>query len=511
MLVGKELNVGMLENEYWYGPIVHDGYKYPLHKESYYETNLEPSQSPNQANPLLISTKGRVIWCESGFALKVVNGQLHLISIKEEPNLYEMGNNLKEAFKAASDKFFKPNGIVPPQDFFTKPQYNTWIELLYNQNQEDVLKYARTIIEKEMPVGIIMIDDGWSDYYGKWEFNEGKFPNPKAMIEELHILGFKVMLWTCPFITPDTIIFRELKSKGYLVKNQEGNVAIKEWWNGYSAVLDLTNPEAVAWYHSRNHHLMEAYGVDGFKFDAGDAYFYTEEDVTYAPTNPNGHCELWAKLGMNYEYNEYRACFKVAGKHLVQRLADKNHSWEENGLATLIPNQLAQGILGYAYTCPDMIGGGEYMNFLANSEKLDKELFVRYAQCAALMPMMQFSAAPWRVLDETHFNCCKEAAWLHVNYQEYIYQLAEEASRTGEPIVRYMAYEFPDQGLEKVTNQFMLGEKYLVAPQISKEKETREVVFPAGKWLGRNKEVIKGPIKLEVEVLLDYLPIYERL
>ncbi len=39
-----------------------------------------------------------------------------------------------------------------------------------------------------------------------------------------------------------------------------------------------------------------------------------------------------------------------------------------------------------------MIGGGEYLNFLENSSNLDEELFVRYAQCATLMPMMQFSA-----------------------------------------------------------------------------------------------------------------------
>ena len=57
-----------------------------------------------------------------------------------------------------------------------------------------------------------------------------------------------------------------------------------------------------------------------------------------------------------------------------------------------------------SYTCPDMIGGGEYLNFLENSSNLDEELFVRYAQCAALMPMMQFSAAPWRVLSKENFE-----------------------------------------------------------------------------------------------------------
>ncbi|MGL4343710.1 MAG: glycoside hydrolase family 31 protein [Cellulosilyticaceae bacterium] len=501
----------MKEQEYWYGPIVNDGMSYPLHKGSVYDANLEPHCSPNQANTLLVSTKGRYIWCESGFDLSVKDGKITVTSYKAEPIIQEVEGGLKEAFKAASTNHFKANGIVPPEDFFVKPQYNTWIELMYNQSQEGVLEYARNIVKQGMPVGIIMIDDGWNDYYGRWEFSTSKFSDPKAMIDELHELGFKVMLWTCPFISPDTVEFRTLKDKGYLVKTKEDKVAIKEWWNGYSAVLDLTHPGALEWYHTQNTQLMDKYGVDGFKFDAGDAQFYSDEDVTYAPIDANTHSELWAKLGMEYDYNEYRACFKMAGVHLVQRLADKAHSWDRLGVASLMPNQLAQGIMGYAYTCPDMIGGGEYMNFLANSDALDEELFVRYAQCAALMPMMQFSAAPWRVLSQSYFEMCKAAAWLHIDYAEYIIELAQYASQTGEPIVRYMAYEFPNQGLEEITDQMMLGDRYLVAPVMQKGATERDIVFPTGTWIGDDDSTIVGPQKVTVEVPINRLPVYKKI
>lgn len=141
----------------------------------------------------------------------------------------------------------------------------------------------------------------------------------------------------------------------------------------------------------------------------------------------------------------------------MQRLADKYHQWESNGVKTLIPNELLQGLLGYAYTCPDMIGGGDYLSFLNESTSLDEELFVRYAQCAALMPMMQFSAAPWRVLSEENARLCVEAALLHIRMSDRIISLARHAAETGEPVVRYMEYQFPGQGLEAVTDQFMLG------------------------------------------------------
>ena len=40
-----------------------------------------------------------------------------------------------------------PEGGFPPEEFFRIPQYNTWIELQYNQNQEGVLQYAQGILE----------------------------------------------------------------------------------------------------------------------------------------------------------------------------------------------------------------------------------------------------------------------------------------------------------------------------------------------------------------------------
>ncbi|TGY45783.1 glycoside hydrolase family 31 protein [Clostridium perfringens] len=500
----------MYESEYWYGPVVNDGIKYPLNFNSKYEVDVYPNKSPNQVNTILLSNKGRYIWCDSGFVLKVYSGVIEILSEKSVPQLYEKGGTLKEAFLHAANKFFKPNGKVPPKSFFTKPQYNTWIELLYDQREEKILEYANSIVENGMPEGIIMIDDGWSDYYGRWKFNGEKFKNPKGMINKLHELGFKVMLWTCPFITPDTQEFRYLRDRECLVKNKDGSVSIKKWWNGYSAVLDLTNPEAVKWYLDQNDFLIEEYGVDGFKFDAGDASFYSNDDLTYKKIEANEHSKLWALLGLNYEFNEFRACFQCAGLPLVQRLADKNHSWEYNGVSSLIPNQLAQGILGYSYTCPDMIGGGEYLNFLENSSNLDEELFVRYAQCAALMPMMQFSAAPWRVLSKENFEICKKAAWEHVKYSEYIYELAEESSRSGEPIVRYMEYEFPNENLEGIKDQFMLGEKYMIAPNIKKGARKRMVNFPRGKWKYKNDEFIIGPRIKEFNSPLEEILIFER-
>ncbi len=499
--------VTMLPGEAWYGLCADHGMQFPLTQSSEYQICLDPNPTNNQSAPFLASSKGRYLYSEVGFSIEAYGGVLKLRSNKKEIILREGFATLKGAFQAAAQTHFAADGKVPPRDFFTKPQYNTWIELIYDQNEKAVLRYAQGIIENGLPAGILMIDDGWSDYYGRWDFNRRAFPHPKEMVDRLHAMGFQVMLWVCPFISPDSVEMKSLHKKGLLVREQNGKPAVREWWNGYSAVLDFTNPDAQAWFTAQLDALMEQYGIDGFKFDAGDGIYYRDDDVTFAPTDANGQTALWAKFGAKYAYNEYRACFGCQGMPLVQRLADKLHSWTNNGVAALVPNQLAQGILGYAFTCPDMVGGGEYENFTQNSNKLDAELFVRYSQCAALMPMLQLSAAPWRVLSAEYADYCKKAAALHVRFGDLIWTLAQESAHTGEPIVRYMEYEFPHQNFEAVTDQFMLGHNVLVAPVLEKGARTRTVRLPKGQW-----KYIDGTIysetKVKVPAPLDVLPYF---
>lgn len=198
------------------------------------------------------------------------------------------------------------------------------------------------------------------------------------------------------------------------------------------------------------------------------------------------------------------------GRESRKVLADKAHSWGADGLGSLIPNGLAQGLMGYAFTCPDMIGGGEYQNFTAHSKNLDQELIVRYAQCSALFPMMQFSAAPWRVLDEKHFNYCLNAARLHYKLGQEIFELAQHSALTGEPVIRHMAYVFPQQGFEDINDQFMLGNDLLVAPVVKQGVTTKNIRFPEERWVGDDGSVVEGPVSLEVRAPLARLPWYRK-
>lgn len=491
-------------NTSWWSGVINHGELMPL--QDGYRADLNGNYG-NQVQPLLLSSQGQVIWSEEPFEISVENDTLIVQSDDPSLDCFKAGETLKEGFRYASQKYFPASGKLPDKLLFAEPQYNTWIELMYDQNQQDILDYANQIINNGFPPGVLMIDDNWQEDYGKWEFHPGRFTNPEAMVDSLHNMGFKVMLWVCPFVSPDCDVFRKLEKEGKLLDDETGNTAIVKWWNGYSGLLDLSKEEASQWFKNQLNYLKDEYGIDGYKFDAGDFEYYSDCYSLGKKVKPQEHCELYARLGPDYPLNEYRAMWKMAGQPLANRLRDKEHNW--NDLAKLIPDILVEGIMGYSFACPDMIGGGEFLSFLS-AGTIDQDLIVRSAQCHALMPMMQFSVAPWRILDTEHLEACKKAVRIRKEFTPLILKLARESANTGEPVVRSMEYVFPHQGFAKVNDQFMLGDSVLVAPVITKEK-VRTIILPEGKWTDDMGNVYKGGKTISIKAELSRLPYLKRL
>lgn len=498
------------KGEYWWGGFVAKGGNMPYLKPAK-ELNLASDNFNNQVVPLIVSNKGRFVWSEKPFKFSVEETQIVIKSEYEDIQIQQEGQTLKSAFLGASTKYFPATGVIPHELFFSKPQYNTWIELMYNQNQEDIMKYAQSIVVKGFPTGVLMVDDNWQRYYGNFDFRKEKFPDPKGMVAKLHNMGFKVMLWICPFVSPDSPEYRELASKGYLIKKKgSSQPAVISWWNGQSACYDLTNPAAVDHYVAQLKKMQTDFGIDGFKFDAGDNAFYNEKvlDSYQKDAISVDHTMAWQKLGLIFPFNEYRAGWKMGGQPLVERLGDKQYSWK--AVEILIPDMLAAGLLGYPYVCPDMIGGGSFATFMnIKDDEFDQALIVRSAQVHTLMPMMQFSVAPWRILNKENLETVKKYAHLHEQFGEYILQYAHHASKTGEPIVRHMEYAYPNQGFAACKDQFMLGDKFLVAPVVDQKLE-REVKLPKGsKWKDDLGKVYKGGKTYKIDVPLSRLPYFE--
>jgi len=502
------MKITILKDEYWWGGSVNLGHEMPYSVESDGFFDLNGGQENDQFAPLLVSSKGRYVWSEESFKAVIKNGEI-ILDGSGEFELHEGYENLKGAYLAAMNKHFKFTGELPDELFWKAPQYNTWIELGHNQTTENILNYAHQIIENGLQPGVFMIDDGWQADFGVFEFDKTKIPAPEFLVSELHKMGFKVMLWVTPVVASAGANFKNFLNSGFLIKTKDGEPAIRKWWNGYSAVLDLTNPDVQQWYHGQLESLMERYHIDGFKFDAGDCYFYRDDDAIYNPMPARNQTRVFNEIGEKYRFNEFRAAWKFGGRAIVARLHDKYHTWNDFGINTLIPHTILQGLCGYAYCCPDMVGGG-ILSCFNRGQKPDEELFVRWAQANALMPMMQLSIAAWRVLTPENAKLVLDAVKLHTKFGDLFYTLAKESAQTGEPIVRHMAYEYPDEGFEAINDQFMLGSDILVAPVIEKGAKTRTVKLPKGIWEGSDRKEYVGGKEIVLPVDISSIPYFTR-
>ncbi|MCF2528091.1 glycoside hydrolase family 31 protein [Yinghuangia soli] len=504
---GTPLTLPLLDGERWWGGASAEGRSMPY--PAGYSFDLRDLLG-NQGMPLLLSNRGRWVHSTDTFSFTVGTEELTVTPHSATAVLEyasEFGD-LRGAYRDVLARHYPASGTMPEPLLFTAPQYNLWIETVFEPTQEKVLAYAERVLAEGFAPGVIMIDDQWSNDYGNWTFHPGRFPDPAAMVARLHELGFKVMLWLVPYVTPDSPTARTLNDADLLVADPEARyrAAVGHWWNGWSSALDLLNPEAVTWLQDQLTRLQSDFGIDGFKFDGGDAEWWRRMGIA----DPEAYVLAWNRIGLAWPLNEYREAWRTAGLPLAQRQQDKYHQWEDRfGIESLIPNALAQAVTGHAFTCPDMIGGGEF-RFVPSDDGdgFDAELFVRYAQIAALFPMMQFSAAPWRLLSPEHLEIVRQAAALHTAFGAEILAIAEESAKSGEPIQRPLEWAYPDQGYADVTDQFLIGDTLMVAPVTIQGATTRTVEIPPGTWTADDTRTYEGPTTVTVDAPLARLPYF---
>lgn len=519
-----EFKVKFSDNEYFWGGSVANGTDMPICKDSPYKRDYTLGGG-NQMMPLFLSSKGRYIWSEQVFKVWVEDGELCFEG--EDFELYDGGDCLRDAYIAAMEKHFPFNdtrvdGKKLPRVFFETAQYNTWMEFTYDPYQKGVLEYAHAVVDNGFEPGILIIDEGWHTRYGIWEFDKYKFPDPKAMVDELHSLGFKVMLWVTPWVTsdgPDYVKsfipeFNPDGIKNLFLRNKDGQIALVRWWNGFSAILDMRKECDRDYLDTKLRHLMSEYGIDGFKFDGGDYFGYHPANIINGPAAPDHDPAAlniaWNEFGAKYEYHEYKDTFKGGGRATIQRLLDRSHSWDRDGMNTLIPCSILQGLFGHPFVCPDMIGGGSWIFNFMPGFNVDEELFVRMAQASSLFPMMQFSWSPWRALSKESFDMVRDSAMLHKSMAGEIVSLVEDAEKTGEPIIRSLEYNDPHQGYASITDEFMLGRDILVCPVVTKGTLEKDITLPKGIWKDAHGNVYGGRQTLRLSTPLNELLWFRR-
>ncbi len=284
------------EGEFWYPAVSQFGAGMPFDSNSCHTLPLINNPTYNQMVPLLLSSKGRLIYKKDGFIAELTGEG---IITDRDVELVEAGSDLRSAWIYARDTYLHVPEETPCTDFIEKHTYNTWMHAPFDVTQEAVLDYAHKILEQGLEPGVLMIDDKWSVAYGDWRFDSKKFSDPRAMIEELHSLGFKVMLWVCPYIEFKSEPYKMYEEQDYLLKSQDGGVYNLTWWNETSACFDMRKESVVAHWRKMLGALQDL-GVDGFKCDGGDSFYYEPQH------EPDKQSYLWTKLASEYAYQRYR-------------------------------------------------------------------------------------------------------------------------------------------------------------------------------------------------------------
>ena len=466
--------------------------------------------------------------------------------------------NAAEACKMAL-KSMTPPMQAPAAEVLRAPIWTTWARYKTKVDQSKVLTYAREIADRGLPRSVMEIDDRWQTAYGDLCFDPKKFQNPRAMVDELHDLGFKTTVWVHPFVEAKSSAYREGAAHGFLVGSDMGTQGggggsgggggggtgaltgpggllawlqgtaappvipvapggsapgFFAWWNQPPvAALDVTNPDAVDWFVGRLKDLQAATGIDGFKFDAGEPCFLPRNPQTYAPLNtPADYTRLYVK---NVAGQFAGGVSEVRTGHLTQdvallcRMGDRFSTWDAgNGLRSLIPTLLTSGVLGYPFCLPDLVAGNSYFG-----NAPDSELLVRWTQASVLMPTLQFSIPPWDLNLEAE-RMVAGALDVRRRMEGLLLSLAEEAAQTLTPICRPLWMLAPhDEQTYEIHDQFALGDHVIVAPVVYKGAKRRDVYLTDGVWreVKRPDRVWEGGQWLRgVAAPLDHLPVFVR-
>lgn len=472
-----------------------------------------------QGTPFWYSTKGIAVWVRTAYDFQYsvnadANGTPDGLLRIEVPLASELrydillAGDLRQVLQRIVKEIGYPK-TTPPAKYFELPIYTTWVEHKTGVSQTKVLEYANNIHNNNLPCGVIEIDDRWETRYGDMQFEAAKFPDPKAMVAQLHKLGYKVTLWVHPFVNPDSETFRQHQDDGWLMHDRSGRLMLTRWWNGVATIWDMTNPKAAAEFRRRLQALQTQYGFDGFKFDGADVDFMGTDAVPLKNITTAQYPDIYnTEVTAHFTYNETRVGIYSQPLGIVQRLIDKHSIWTNaNGLLSLIPEACLSSVRGFQYLMPDMVGGNQY-----DDDRIDKELIIRWSQASALMPLLQFSWGPWH-FDQEAVDRARDASKLHIQFAPYVYDLATKARTTGEPILAPLWYQAPlDANTYKIVDEYMVGADVVVAPVLIKGATSRDLYLPAGNWRDYSSgELHKGGEWLKnYSAPLDKLPLFLR-
>jgi alpha-D-xyloside xylohydrolase len=402
--------------------------------------------------------------------------------------------------------------------------FGPWINAV--QGKDAVLNLAQKVRDEGIPVSALWVFDeldepnnlGWpfwfSSYYG----------DARAFNDELHARGFKALGYVHPYIREQILPYpspSEAYQKGVAEKLLVTGADGLPHGPGFEPVrtgnLDFTNPRTVDWWQTMLTHAVHDQGWDGWMEDFGEwvddtDHFAAGDGARLAEVYPLLYHKITTRVVQ--AMNPQVVSFSRSGSPGSQAFSpvlwggDQAHDWSrDQGLPSVVTAGITAGMSGYSTWGPDILSDGN-----------SKELWLRWAEFGALTPVMrdhvwskpQFSVNLW--YDAQTMALFKKYAVLHSSLLPYFATYADQAHRTGVPIMRHTVLEYPsDPRSATAEYQYLLGEDLLVAPVIEPGATTRKLYLPQGEWINYwTGERYAGAGDVTVPAPIDQIPLLVR-
>lgn len=360
---------------------------------------------------------------------------------------------------------------------------------------------------------------------------EGKWPDPKAMIDRLHDRDIRLVLWQIPVIKRADVPHAQhdadrayFEQAGFGVREADGSLyRIRPFWFRGGYLWDVTNPAACEWWMKKRAYLLDELGVDGFKTDGGEHLWGAQTRFADGRTGE----ELWNVYPQLYTeaYSRFmrqrradtmlfsRAGFVGSQRSPAHWAGDENSTWDAYRHSILAG--LSAGISGIPFWGWD-IGG-------FSGKIPSAELYLRAAAMAAFCPIMQYHAeynqhrapsndrTPWNIQertgDERVIPTFRFLVSVRHNLMPYIWQEAQFAAQTGQPMMR--AVSLTDR--QASPYQYFFGRDLLINPVVDEGATEWPVYLPEGRWVDLwTGKSYAGQQVVSFVVPLDRIPVFVR-
>ena len=425
----------------------------------------------------------------------------------------------------------KPSDVVKKYTGLTgtTPLFQRWIYGSHQSrwgycSQDEILGIAEAFEKNEIPCDVIHMDIDYMDGYRVFTFDKERFPDTKALSETLADKGIKLISIIDPGVKKDEAYFmyREGMEMDAFAHDAQGAVYENAVWPGTSVFPDFSKEDVRKWWGEKTKILLD-HGIRGIWNDMNEPASFRgplPDDVKFAAGahdeihNIYGHLMAKATYEGLLEHDNgrrpfvlTRAAYAGSQKYCGGWTGDNHSIWSH---LTLSLEQICNLSLCGMAMCGSDIGGF--------GSDVTPELLVRFYQAAVFAPFFRNHSAvgtrrqePW-LFDEKTRDAVRKTVRLRYRFIPYIYDLARECERTGEPIVRPLVYEYPhDKMVRNICDEYLLGKFVLVAPVTVPGKFAREVYLPEGEWYDyETNEKYTGGKYILADAPLDKVPVFIR-